>query len=1501
MAGRSVDVSLNIKAQDQASKALDAVGKALKDLAGAQTALAGGSSGVGKFVESLSTNVDGLSTLFKKLDTTLASTGRAYETQTRQLASVNTSIADRKRRIQELIKVETDLQRIQGTYKSVSPAKQATFVGPVPPRLTQVRSQLGTENTLLAKEEAALERLISKSAEARDANQQIRTAQAQVATALNTTTNAFLEQANALDRLSAAEKRAATEALSRRQNQALEARLAAVTGTNRTGTPASLRPQRQADLEAAFAPAFAKEDTAAIKEAAAAQAELEARAKDAADAMQQVRKYARDVAESLDPVAKVSRLVADEQQRLGEAVKLGALSQSQAAEALQRYKANLDGTNAATERQSAEFRELDTYVQELRRDFDRAAYASNFLERETAKLDRALKTVNKTTGKTILDQKEYEKALESVRRKSEQLGEQSNPQLFGLNPYQTQNLMFQFNDIATQLASGTSLTQTLSQQGGQILQLFPKVGNAIVGAFSGSLIYITPVVLAIGALVIGINEAIDAANRLRVLEGVLRTTADGANYNAKEVIAAAKSMRDFGVAIEDAMKIANIAIKAGFDQTQIKSFGEAAKGLSVVLGSDIPTAAQQLAEALTGGYDALVALDKQTNIFTDSELDNIRALIESGDALGANSEAARILTERYGKLAEDAEGPWQKAINNLTSSWDRLKTSLADSTVIQGLVSGLTGVANAISDIVTGIDRLSSNPVGAYIFGAGFSVNPAAALAGAALAGTTQPRAAPAETPSAGRAGAQSELDGLLNGTLRGAVRKTDAGYVANKPGDAAFYAAEIKRANELLGVLKKQTGEKVKQSEISKKADNTVDAAIRQAQAEGKVTTEQEKQKRLAEDIKRIRLEVQQDNPLASPAKREELAQALLGKQTEKYNDQLKQVASARKAAADQAEREAKAAAKLQNTGLFQAMALLRQSEGRGGKSVAKPYYDVNAWRAGFGSDTTTDAQGVVRSVTQSARVSPADAERDLERRAAELIDVIKKRIGAERFGDFSAKQQGAIVSLYYNYGKNADRIKKDLEPILQSGTNEQIAAMVRSFANDKPRTKNGKAVNYDRRMAEAAILAQPNASVAEGAAEFIDDTADAQDKFNDALDAENAARTRNYESQKALLGLQGEALINEQRRQAILDAIADKEAEIKRTNEDRIRDNKAPIAELSDAQRREIATSAGQLFDLQIPQVQFDTLKKQLADLEAYKSTLQENLQQAAIENDSGGMRAIQDQIDGVDERLKTASQSLLDFLSTPGNADALGLYGVELDNMLAKMTQLAEKTAEWKFTIGSATVSASEFANAFTSTAVSAIDQFAQAIASGKNAFSSLWGAFRQFAADFLLQIAKMIQQQIIFNLVSGLLKSLAGAAGGALGGVGSSANGFGAIAGMQAHGGGIIGNASTYGAGTGFRSISPAMFTNAARYHSGGIAGLKPNEVPAVLMRGEEVLTRDDPRHMLNSGGGGGSVKIVNTFDESDFFSKGASTKVGEKAILNLVRSNPRAFKQAMNGG
>lgn len=93
----------------------------------------------------------------------------------------------------------------------------------------------------------------------------------------------------------------------------------------------------------------------------------------------------------------------------------------------------------------------------------------------------------------------------------------------------------------------------------------------------------------------------------------------------------------------------------------------------------------------------------------------------------------------------------------------------------------------------------------------------------------------------------------------------------------------------------------------------------------------------------------------------------------------------------------------------------------------------------------------------------------------------------------------------------------------------------------------------------------------------------------------------------------------------------------------------------------------------------------------------------------------------------------------------------------------------------------------------------------------------------------------------------------------------------------------------------------VFAGAMRYHSGGLAGLRPNEVPAILERNEEVLTTSDPGHRFNSGKGDAapappqSIKIVNTLDAGDFMSKGAAMTVGERAILNVLRANANFVK------
>ena len=1457
MAGRSVIVELRVKAQDEASKALDAVAKSLQDLGRAGSTLQGGTTGVNKYIEDLGKNVGGLESLFGKLEAEQEKAGSAATRYAATLAALNQKIDDRKRRIEELKVAEANY----------SAQLSKTFVGPrqedvTRGALSKISRELRSQTTGLQGDTGRIDALIGKIADAREATRAIKGVQGEVASAIQATNAEYLKQIDVLNRVTAAETRAAEAAKQTAQQRSVGATINRVTGVSRAPVDnAGLRAAREADLSRTFAPVFAAEDAAKAREMAAALDATQKRAKEAATALGEVQRYARDVAEALDPAAKATRLLSEEQKRLNSAVSGGFLSQGQADTQLKRFKDNLDGSAEAASRADREFQSLSTYVQELRRDFDRAGYAERFLAQETAKLDAAVR-------KGILSQNEYGKALESVKRKAEQLGEKSNPQLLGLNPYQTQNLLFQFNDVATQLASGTSLTQTLAQQGGQILQLFPRVGNTVIGTMTAAGGSVAAFIGILGGVAVAISRAVDNAARLREFTAVLTANADGANYSAQQLLTVAKSLAEIGVSAEDAMKIVRVAIKSGFDQSAVADFALASKGLAVVLGVDVSSAAQTLADALTGGYDALVELDKQTNIFTDSELTSIRAMIENGDALGANAEAARILGERYGKIATDAEGPWSKAINGLTASWSRLLDTLANSSVIQGLVAGLTSVANTISDIVSGINQLSANPLGAYLFGVGFGINPGIAVSAAGALNTGSAAPTPAARPAQGSGPAQQELDRILSRAGNSIVRGPN-GFTGSNATTSSFYAEEIARANELVAATAKQ-GATVR---------DIYRDTLERAKAEGKVTTEAEKQTRLAADLKRIRAQV--NSELGAPRNPEEarvaenVVQERLTQQTTKYNDQLKQVANERKAAAAAAEREAKAQTTLQNTLQFQAAALLREREG----FISKAKYDRNAFRVGFGSDTVTRSDGTVQPVTANTTTTRADAERDLARRIDEFANVVKQQIGASRFAQFSAPQQAALVSIAYNYGKLPERIIG----AVKEGTTAQIVAAVKGLRND-----NG-GINAARRDREASILGTPNLAVEQGAQQVILDRDKVQKEFNADLEDEIAKRERAVEAQRELVGLEGEALLIAKREQAVQEAIAAARAKLRDSLND-------PNATLTKGQETAIRKSVEGGFDLQRNNIVQSEMQTKVNELLGLRDAIQQQIRSELERGNAASAQALEGQLTTINGRLVEASQALLEYQIA--NAKELGLSAEAIDALKLKQDALNESTRQWVTILG---VGGQQIANVFTGAAVNALDQFAQAIANGANVFKSLGQAFRQFAADFLLQIAKMIQQQIIFALVSKIFSAIGGAIGGGLSGVGTSANGIGAVGGVMAHGGGVIGMNGTYGAGTGFRSISPAMLATATRYHSGGIAGLKPGEVPAVLMRGEEVLTRDDPRHMMNGGGGRGDVKIVNTFDEADFFSKGANTRSGEKAILNLVRSNPRAFKAAMGGG
>lgn len=163
---------------------------------------------------------------------------------------------------------------------------------------------------------------------------------------------------------------------------------------------------------------------------------------------------------------------------------------------------------------------------------------------------------------------------------------------------------------------------------------------------------------------------------------------------------------------------------------------------------------------------------------------------------------------------------------------------------------------------------------------------------------------------------------------------------------------------------------------------------------------------------------------------------------------------------------------------------------------------------------------------------------------------------------------------------------------------------------------------------------------------------------------------------------------------------------------------------------------------------------------------------------------------------------------------------------------------------------------------------------------NAFSSILDgtksveqAFRDMAAQILAELAKMIIQQTIFN-------SLAGATGGFAGGFLS------VFSGGQFHSGGAVG----FGGGK-QRDFNPAWLGFSQVLHTGGPV-LAPDEVPAVLQKGEFVLSKSDPRNPLNAdqqtSQGGQSITIQNTLDNNSVV-EAINGSAGERVIQNAVRA------------
>lgn len=1424
MSGRNSDVQLVIRARDEAQKTIDSVSGALTKLFGIQNKVSGSAEETGQNIGQLASI---LGTLDKAYSSIAGATERAETAFNRQKAAISGQKAELQALQAQATAAAGALERLNSGDAIVNAGRDQSG------RLSQLKvvqaeyDRLSTQIDKLARsiatQEVGLNSSVSSLQRLGSAANAMEAAVAGGRREIEQTTRALREQASAAEtaanvqrvtgvgRSAATDNGAGFEALAHREIQLQRdreqaAREAAAAVALSVRQSVGLGSGRATDNGATFQALAAREEAAALKEAGIAHQMFENRVRQGVTAMEEA--------------ARAERASAD---------------------AVERLRAQLNPVAAEEARLTVEQGKLNSLFKQGKISADELSAGMKLLR---GNADNAIKAVNGQNG----------------------LDSHGRPSLFGLRSYELTNLGYQINDVVTQLASGTSLAQTLGQQGGQILQLFPRVGAAIVGALASGPF------LAAGAALTGIvlilKDAFDRAERIRQFGGLLTLAAgSGSDATAKGLNAATEALDHYGLSAEKAVAVVRALMKEGFDEDQIVKFGKAAQDMADVLGIDVVEAAKQIGTAFNGGYESILKLGKATDAYTAAEYARIKALFDAGKAEDARSLASSIFVKRQDEAAQKAVGPWTHAARTFGDAWDTALAGLANSKPVQSLGGFFDDLANSVNKAVNALKNMDeSDWVNALAklnnklsFGVSDAINRQVGL----------PTSTGPEFPN-------SLTGGKATGINPAVFKQQPPAAPATPTYNAAATAAVSKAADE----------------------------AEREARAQAEVTSEIEIQNRLRDLRIKLREQAQEQfGRGADPKVVDRFVNAGVDQEKIKLEKQLTEYKERQKNAAE-------AAARADEQALRAYVQRVVKAENSSGRADAR---NPNSTATGNGQFIESTWLNLFRKYfPQEAENMGRDAILELRKNAdvsAKLIELYARENAAALQKSGQAVTEANLQLAHFLGAEGAVKVLKSaagtkIADLFTSAKEKQaIAANPTILGNGA--TRESVLAYADRRAGGTGNgnVGSTVQTAMEGEAalrKIEQDRLDAQDKFNAKVDDENEKRKLGIDSMQSQLGLVGEALLAKQREQVINEAVLAKQQEIDKLNADRTAKG-LPELEFTDKQRQEIIKTTAAYFDLaharEAATAKADAVQRPVDDLTAQRDAIQAQMDFLRNQGLADAANQLQPSLDAINGQLDTAIQKAIEFYRNLDLVnDPLGRTQAQIDAIITRLETAQAGTAQWVNILG---VSGQQIAQVFANQATNALDKFAQAVAEGKNVFSSLKDAFLSFAADFLQMIAQMIIQAIIFNIVASFLRAAGGSAAGGAGAApsaGSLPSSYG-INPSFAHTGGVVGETALLS-----KPVSPAWFVNAQRYHGGGIAGLRPDEVPAVLQRGEEVLTASDPRHRANGGlsGDGQNINIVNSFDPDEAAQAILNTPAGEKALLNLVTRNRRAFQNAMGG-
>jgi tape measure domain-containing protein len=262
-----------------------------------------------------------------------------------------------------------------------------------------------------------------------------------------------------------------------------------------------------------------------------------------------------------------------------------------------------------------------------------------------------------------------------------------------------------------------------------------------------------------------------------------------------------------------------------------------------------------------------------------------------------------------------------------------------------------------------------------------------------------------------------------------------------------------------------------------------------------------------------------------------------------------------------------------------------------------------------------------------------------------------------------------------------------------------------------------------------------------------------------------------------------------------------------------------------VTETEIEQIRLQTEELFNLKNAIDEKTASEERVNQLYQLRQQLLEQLKMAQENGDQSLIQNLTSRVGEVNGQLEIAIQKAIAMWQAIGGPEAdaaiakLQTTAMSLQNVGNKMGGMGLTMDNWR-----------GVADGFADGLIGTFDALAQAIADGTNAVESWGKAFLQVIASILREIAQLILKKMLLNALGGIFP------------------GIGAVG----HTGGVVGSKAIGGGNARIGQSAPWM-RSALTYHTGGIAGFKPDEVNATLKIGEEILTEEDPRHRNNLGG------------------------------------------------